>query len=155
MSTHEPTGRPSGRERPGSLGKGQAPRPKTDRSAFSPSPSEYWVEVALPRSPWLDFHFRSPLKAPPPPPAVPAQRVPGHGASRPEGDRVVASVPMSFGRSAERIWKLVSRPNDIVLAIAAVVLIGLAWWVVLCWYLIWAILLVPYRCITRTRAKAS
>jgi hypothetical protein len=156
MSTHEPTNRPSRPERPpDSPGDGQAPRPKTDQSARWPSPSEYSVEVVIPRSPWLDLHFRSPLKAPPAPPVVPAQRVPGHDASKLEDDRVVVSVPMSLGRSAERIWNVISRRNDIVLAIAAVMLIGLAWCVVLCWYVIWGILLVPYRLITRTRTDGS
>lgn len=155
MSTREPTGRPTRQQRPPQGEDGRARRLKTDKSALSPSPSEYSVEVSLPRSPWLDFHFRSPLKAPPAPRAVPAQRVPGHGASELEGDRIVASVPLSLGRSAERIWKLVSPGNDIVLAIAAVALIGPAWCVVVCWYLIWGILLVPYRLITRPRTKAS
>ena len=153
--SHEPTGRPTRQERPPQSKDGQAQRLKTDKSALSPSPSEYSVEVSLPRSPWLDFHFQSPLKAPPAPPPIPAQRDSGHGASELEGDRVVASMPMSLGRSAERIWKLVGPGNDIVLAIAAVALIGLAWCVVLCWYLIWGILLVPCRLIARPRTKAS
>ena len=155
MSTHEPTGRPTRQEHPPQSMDGQARPLKTDKSALSPSPCEYSVEVSLPRSPWLDFHFQSPLKAPPAPPPIPAQRDSGHGASELEGDRVVASMPMSLGRSAGRIWKLLGPGNDIVLAIAAVALIGLAWCVVLCWYLIWGILLVPYRLIARPRTKAS
>jgi hypothetical protein len=157
MSTHEPAGRRSGQEplseRPE---PGRAPRPQTDKSAFSPSAPEYSVEVALPRSPWLDFHVRSPLKAQSAPPGAPTgQRVPVHGTSKPEAERVVISVPMSLGRSAQRLWKLIDPGTDIVLAIAALLLIGLAWCVVLCWYLIWAVVLVPYRLITRTRPKAS
>jgi hypothetical protein len=155
MSTHQPTGRPTRQESATQSEDGQARRLEADKSALSPSPSEYSVEVSIPRSPWLDFHFRSPLRATPAPPAVPAQGVPGHGASEREGDRVVASLPMSFGRSGERIWKLVSPGNDIVLAVAAVTLTGLAWCVVLCWYLIWGILLVPYRLITRPRTKGG
>lgn len=127
----------------------------TDEPVLSPSPSKYSVDVAFPRSPWVDFHFRSPSKAPAAPPPVPAQRVAGQDASVREGERVVASVPLSFGRSAEVIWKLVGSGNDIVLAIAAVVLIGLAWCVVLSWCLIWGVFLVPYRLITRARARAS
>jgi hypothetical protein len=155
MGIQEPTGNPTGQERPPQSEDGQAQRLATGRSLLSPSPSEYAVELSLPRTPWLDCHFRSPLKASAAPAAVSPQRAPGHGAGELEADRLVVSVPMSFGRSAERIWKLISRRNDIVLATAAAVVIGLAWCVVLCWYLIWGILLVPYRLITRSRTKAS
>lgn len=155
MSTHETADRPNGQERPPQIEDRQPGRLKRDGSARSPSPSEYSVEVSLPRLPWLDFRFRSPLKAPLAPPAA-AQQVAGQGAREPlEGDRIVAYVPMSIGRSAELIWKLVSPGNDIMLAIAAGVLVGLAWCVVLCWYLIWCIFVVPYRLITRPHAKAG
>jgi hypothetical protein len=62
---------------------------------------------------------------------------------------------MSFGRSAELIWKFAEPGNDILRAAAAVVLVGLAWCVALCWYLIWGILLVPYRVIVGPHTKAS
>ena len=152
MSTHRPAGRPTGEEEPPHSGDHQAGRLRT---ALSPSPSDYSVEVSFPRSPWLDFHFRSPLKAPPAPPAVPARRVPGNGASELEGNRGIVSVPMSFGRSAELIWKFADPGNDILRAVAAVVLVGLAWCVALCWYLIWCILLVPYRVIVGPHTKTS
>ena len=152
MSTHQPAGRPTDQERSAQSVDGQAGRLKT---ALSPSPSDYSVEVSFPRSPWLDLHFRSPLKASPAPPAVQAQRVPGHGASDSGSDRGIVSVPMSFGRSAQLIWKFVDPGNDVLRAVAAVVLVGLAWCVALCWYLIWAIVLVPYRVIRGPHAKAG
>jgi len=156
MSTREPTDRPTGHGLRGHSEEGQTRGPRTNRSPLSPSPSKYSVDVSLPRSPWLDFHFRSPLKAPRAAPAVSAHRFAGHDASAlPEGDRVVSLVPMSLGRSAGLIWKLVSPGNDIVLAVAAVVLIGLAWCVVFCWYLIWCIAVLPYRVITRPRRSQA
>lgn len=149
MGTHEPTGRPEGQE------SGRTSQEDAHAQVLSPSPSEYLVEVAFPRSPWLDFHFRSPTQAPSSPPPVPAPRVPGQDASVREGERAVVSVQLSFARSAEVIWKLVSPGNDILLALAALVLIGLAWCVVLSWCLIWGIFLVPYRLLKQARARAS
>jgi hypothetical protein len=152
MSSDDPTNAPRSQPRPPeSLEDGQAARRK---SALQPSPAEYRVEVSVPRSPWLDFHFRSPVEASPLA-AVPAQQVPRHGAGKPEPEKVVVPVPMSLGRSAKQIWNLLSPGNDIMIAIAAVLLIGLAWCVVLCWYAIWAILVLPYRLITRPGAKTS
>jgi hypothetical protein len=68
---------------------------------------------------------------------------------------MVVPLSMSFGRSAERIWRLVNPGNDIVLALAALALVGLAWCLVLCWWVIWAVALVPYRLITRPRRGAQ
>jgi hypothetical protein len=152
MGPHEPSRRPTGQEHPPQSEDRQAQRLGTDESALSPTPSEYAVEVSLPRAPWLDCHFRSPLKAAPP---VAAQRVAGHSGSELEGDRLVVSLPMSLAGSSERIWKLISPGNDIMLAVAAAVLVGLTWCVVLCWYVIWAVFLLPYRLITRPRTNAS
>jgi len=79
----------------------------TDGSALPPSRSECPVEVAFPCPPWVDIDFRSPTKAPPAPPPVAAQRLPGQGASKLESERVVISVPLSFAGFAEGLWKLV------------------------------------------------
>jgi hypothetical protein len=120
---------------------------KTAESVLPPSPAEYSVEVA----------FQSPAKAPAPPPPVAAQRVPGVGASKLESEKVVVAAPLSFAGSAERIWKLVGLSDQtgirILLGIAAVFLIALAWCAVLCWYLIWGLWLVPYRLIRRGARK--
>jgi hypothetical protein len=64
---------------------------------------------------------------------------------------------MSFAGSAERLWKL-TRGHANVWARAAIycgvlLLIVVVWAVVLCWYLIWGIWLVPYRLIRRGQRK--
>jgi hypothetical protein len=119
---------------------------ESGNSALLPSPAAYSVEVTL----------QSPANAPPTPP-VAAQRVPGLRASKLESEKVVVAAPMSFAGSAARIWKLVGLSNQtamrILLGIAAVLLIGFAWSVVLCWYLFWGIFLVPYRLIRRGQRK--
>ena len=89
MTTQEPMGGHTGEEPSLQSKDEQARRLNTDESALSPWPPEYSVEVSLPRSPWLEFHFRSPLKAPPVPPAPPPPRVGGEGAGELEDDRVV------------------------------------------------------------------
>jgi hypothetical protein len=180
MGTHEPTSRHEGQERrptsqedghagvvevesePAADGHVEVVQAKvvqpleTDESLLPPSPSEYSIEVAFPWPPWVSIDFRPPTKAPPAAPPAAAQRAPGQGASKPESRRVVI-VPLSFARSAERIWKLVGLRNEtwrrILLGIAAVVLIGLAWCVVLCWYLIWGTFLVSYGLIRRGSRK--
>jgi hypothetical protein len=151
MSTREPTDRPAGH--------GGQPhtddehtRRKTNWSPLSPSPSEYSVELSLPSAPWLDFHFRSPVNAP----AASAQRVTGPDLSElAQGETLVALMPMSLGRSAKLIWRLVSPGNDVVLAVVAAGLIGVAWCVVLCWYLIWCVAVVPYRAIARPGTRGG
>ena len=129
-----------------------------EESALSPSPAEYSVEFRFQAPPWADVTFHAPGKAPPPPPPVVAERIPGQGASKRESGKVIISAPLSFGGSAERIWKqLVGLSSDtgmrVLLAIAAVFLIALVWCFVLCWYLIWGIFLVPYRRIRRGARK--
>ncbi len=120
---------------------------ETEESGLPPSPAEYSVEVS----------FQSPVKAPPSPPPLPAQRVPSQSASKLESEKVVIAAPLSFAGSAARIWKLVGLSSEtwarVLLAIAAVVLIALAWCFVLGWYLLWGILLVPYRLIRRGQRR--
>jgi ABC-type transport system involved in cytochrome bd biosynthesis fused ATPase/permease subunit len=64
---------------------------------------------------------------------------------------------MSFAGSAQRIWKLTkmsdATPALIALSITAVVLIGVAWAFVLGWYMVFGLLLVPYRLIRRGQRK--
>jgi hypothetical protein len=118
---------------------------ETEESVLPPPAAGYSVEVA----------FGALSEAPPPP--VTAQRVPGQGASKLESEKVVVSAPLSFAGSAERIWKLVGVSNQtavrILLGVAAVVLIGIAWCAVLCWYVFWGLWLVPYRLIRRGQRK--
>ena len=75
----------------------------------------------------------------------------------PASQRVVVQAPMSLSGSAGRIWKLTDiGPAPVkwaLLAPLAVMLILVAWTVVVCWYLIFGLLLVPYRLIRRGGRK--
>jgi ABC-type transport system involved in cytochrome bd biosynthesis fused ATPase/permease subunit len=75
----------------------------------------------------------------------------------PASSEVVVAAPMSFAGSAQRIWKLTkmsdATPALIALSITAVVLIGVAWAFVLGWYMVFGLLLVPYRLIRRGQRK--
>jgi hypothetical protein len=70
---------------------------------------------------------------------------------------IVVAAPMSFAGSAERIWKLTrtsdDTPTKIALYTVAIIGIGLAWVVVLAWYLFFGLLLVTYRLIRRGSRK--
>jgi uncharacterized membrane-anchored protein len=66
-------------------------------------------------------------------------------------------APLSYAGSAARIWKLV-RLSDalgarIALGSMAVLVVALAWAVVTSWYLIFGLLVVPYRLIRRGQRK--
>lgn len=75
----------------------------------------------------------------------------------PPSSRVVVAAPMSFAGSAQRLWKLTglsdSGPARAALGLAAVLLIMVVWAAVLCWYLIFGLLLVPYRIVRRGQRK--
>lgn len=65
---------------------------------------------------------------------------------------------MSFHGSAARIWKLTRIGGDNTLIVIgmgalAAVLIALAWCAILCWYVLFGLLLVPYRLIRRGQRK--
>ena len=87
--------------------------------------------------------------------AAEAAGLPGHDGAL-ASERVVAAAPMSFTGSAQRIWHITwgragwPAAGFITLALLAVVL---AWTAVLAWYLIWGVLLVPYRLIRRPGRK--
>jgi hypothetical protein len=70
---------------------------------------------------------------------------------------IVVAAPMSFAGSAERIWKLTRTSDDTATKVAlyavAIIGVGLAWVLVLFWYLIFGLLLVPYRLIRRGSRK--
>ena len=73
-----------------------------------------------------------------------------------KSEKVVVSAPMSFAGSAQRIWKITDQDNTVVkmiLGVVAVSLISFAWSVVLVWYMVFGILLVPYRLIRRGNRK--
>lgn len=77
-------------------------------------------------------------------------------APRLASERVVIQSPTSFSGSGRRIWKLtdVGPPAARLATIPlAVVLVLLAWVLVLCWYLIFGLFLVPWRLIRRGGRK--
>lgn len=72
-------------------------------------------------------------------------------------EKVVISAPMSFHGSAARTWKITNTANPyvkwLVLVPLAIILISIVWFLVMCWYLIFGLLLVPYRLIRRSSRK--
>lgn len=72
-------------------------------------------------------------------------------------EKVVVSAPMSFHGSAARIWKITASENAglkwLLIIPVALLVIFIAWCVVLCWYVIFGILLIPYRLIRRSSRK--
>lgn len=73
-------------------------------------------------------------------------------------ERVIVAAPMSFVGSAQRIWRLTERSAGWVkaaLGTLAVITILMVWMIVLCWYLIFGLLLVPYRVVRRGQRKGK
>jgi hypothetical protein len=96
----------------------------------------------------------APSTAPPP---VPAQRSSHTNAAKLESEKIVLAAPLSYAGSAARIWKLTGASVNtwarVGLGVAAIILIACAWVVVTGWYLIFGLLLVPYRLIRRGSRK--
>ena len=69
----------------------------------------------------------------------------------------IVAAPMSLTGSAQRLWRLVPLDWHPALRIAVLplvlCLIAIAWSVIVGWYLIWGVLLVPYRLIRRGQRK--
>lgn len=72
-------------------------------------------------------------------------------------EEIVVSAPMSFHGSAARIWRITDGAQEtwavIAMGALAVVLIAAAWAMILCWYLFFGLLVVPYRLIRRGQRK--
>lgn len=70
---------------------------------------------------------------------------------------VVIESPMSFTGSAKRLWKLTWVTNVwlkwLILVPVALIVISVAWFVIVFWYMIFGILLIPYRLIRRSGRK--
>jgi hypothetical protein len=144
-------------DRPASQADGQVdvvgaklvgPAGVSEESTLPPPPSAYSVEISV----------QSPIaKAPPPPPPVVPQRAAPARVSQLQSEKVVIAAPLSFVGSAARIWKLVRLSDEtwvrVLVGVAAVFLIAIAWCFVLGWYLLWGIFLVPYRLIRRGSRK--
>ena len=73
-----------------------------------------------------------------------------------KSEQVILAAPISFHGSAARIWKITDTPNKIqkfFLICLALPLILFAWIIVLSWYVIFGLLLVPYRLVRRGQRK--
>ena len=118
-----------------------------EKSLLPPPPAAYSVEISFP----------SPISKGPPLPPVASQPSAPARASQLQSEKVVVAAPLSFAGSAARIWKIVRLSDEtwmrVVLGVAAVGLIAIAWCFVLGWYLLWGIFLVPYRIIRRGERK--
>jgi hypothetical protein len=77
-------------------------------------------------------------------------------------EEVVVSAPMSFAGSAERLWKLAAYPagdggraavRGLVVIPLVVFMIFTIWMVVLGWYCMFGVLLVPFRLMRRGSRK--
>ena len=79
-------------------------------------------------------------------------------------ERVVLAAPMSFTGSAQRIWPLADRwapagrgwkagTLTALLYIGTLLAMIIAWAVILGWYFLWGIWLIPYRVIRRGQRK--
>jgi hypothetical protein len=92
-------------------------------------------------------------------PPVPVQRSSHINAAKLESEKVVISAPLSYAGSAARIWKLTGITDNmggrIALGLAAIILILAACSVVTAWYLIFGLLLVPYRLVRRSSRKSK
>lgn len=70
---------------------------------------------------------------------------------------VVVAAPMSFTGSAQRLWKLTrgatDQPARFLVQTAVVCLLAVVWMLILCWYILFGIFLVPYRLIRRGSRK--
>jgi hypothetical protein len=73
-------------------------------------------------------------------------------------EHIIVSAPLSFHGSATRIWRPLSAraqgsKYDWLWYSLAVVLVALAWVCVLSWYVVFGLLVVPYRLIRRGQRK--
>lgn len=68
----------------------------------------------------------------------------------------VVSAPLSFAGSAQRIWHITRNRESWAftgMVTLALLFILLAWTLVLAWYVLWGLLLVPYRLLRRSQRK--
>jgi uncharacterized membrane-anchored protein len=74
-------------------------------------------------------------------------------------ERVIIEAPLSFTGSAKRIWRFNDRWERgstawyLIGALLILLAVPLAWTLVLCWYLVWGVWLIPYRMIRRSSRK--
>jgi hypothetical protein len=79
------------------------------------------------------------------------------GSARLASEEVIISAPMSYSGSAQRIMRLRRRADDgrelAAITTLAVTLVAVAWAWITVWYLMWGVLLVPYRLARRGARK--
>jgi hypothetical protein len=83
--------------------------------------------------------------------------VQGAGPQRLASERVIINAPMSFAGAAQRAWRIgddMTGPGRIALVALVIVPIIFLWWfTVIAWYLIFGLLLIPYRLLRRGARK--
>lgn len=87
-----------------------------------------------------------------------------------KSEKVVIESPMSFAGSAKRSWKLTyladstTTPSSVwekifrmmikvFLALLALIVMIFWWFLIVCWYLIFGILVIPYRLLRRSQRR--
>lgn len=72
-------------------------------------------------------------------------------------EEVILAAPMSYTGSTQRLLKLTRSDaqgwHHALLVSGVVILLGLAWLAITCWYLTWGLFLIPYRLIRRGDRK--
>lgn len=66
-----------------------------------------------------------------------------------KSEQIIIEAPMSFTGAARRLWRL-SEDRWVRAAVLAPILI-LIWFGIACWYLLFGVLLIPYRLIRRNQ----
>src|SRR4051794_24160681 len=70
---------------------------------------------------------------------------------------VIINAPLSYAGSAQRIFRIRRRAHGdwqlVVITLLSVMLVLLAWAFITGWYLVWGLLLVPYRLLRRGARK--
>jgi hypothetical protein len=74
-------------------------------------------------------------------------------------EQVIISSPMSFSGSTARIWRITHTNNAAIKWLIAIPLaicfILTAWSIILCWYMLFGVFLIPYRLLRRSQRKAK
>lgn len=75
-------------------------------------------------------------------------------STRQKSEDVIINAPMSFAGAAQRAFRVRRKIKTPVLGTVLAVLLTAVWWIfVLCWYVFFGILLIPYRILRRGARK--
>lgn len=76
-----------------------------------------------------------------------------------KSDQVIIEAPMSFSGATKRIIRLCNVDNTLLrytyIFTAVLIILPLVYILVLCWYLVFGIFLIPYRLIRRSNRKSK